>query len=319
MTDDGSTALADAVALLRAGEVVAFPTETVYGLGADATNPHAVARIFAIKGRPSFNPLIAHVASLEQALALGEFSGAAERLATAFWPGPLTVVTPVGVSRGVCDLARAGLGSIALRMPRHAMALALIEGLGRPIAAPSANRSGRVSPVSAAHVRADLGADVRCILDAGVSACGLESTIVGFLSGEATLLRPGAIAREEIEAALGTRLLQPVGNIVAPGATLSHYAPRATLRLNAEQIEPGEWAIDFAGKLAKAGAERIVADLSAVGDLREAAANLYTALRKLDDEDVMIAAVAPVPSYGLGEAINDRLRRAAGGVSSRSS
>lgn len=324
MTHPGDTgaeiAAADAAAieraarLLREGGLVAFPTETVYGLGADATSARAVARIYAAKGRPSFNPLIAHVADLKAALAEAALPKAAIGLAEAFWPGPLTLVAPRASSGTVCDLACAGLPSVALRIPAAAVALDLIRAAGRPIAAPSANRSGHVSPVTARHVVEDLGGAVDLVLDGGRAARGLESTILSFVGETPRLLRPGALAREEIEAALGARLAG-VGDgaaIVAPGMTASHYAPRARLRLNARELREGEAGLDFAGLLrGRAGAGASILDLSPSGDLVEAAANLFGHLRELDARGAAAVAVAPIPSHGLGEAIEDRLRRAA--------
>jgi L-threonylcarbamoyladenylate synthase len=300
---------------LREGGLVAFPTETVYGLGADATSPQAVARIYAAKGRPSFNPLIAHVPDLEAALAQAALPPAAIRLAEAFWPGPLTLVAPRAASGTVCDLACAGLSSVALRIPAAPVALALIRAAGRPIAAPSANRSGHVSPVTALHVVEDLDGAVDLVLDGGRAERGLESTIVSFVGEAPRLLRPGALAREEIEAVLGASLAggaEPGPAIVAPGMTASHYAPRARLRLNATELREGEAGLDFAGILrGRAGAEATILDLSPHGDLVEAAANLFGHLRELDARGAAAIAVAPMPTHGLGEGIDDRLRRAA--------
>ena len=299
-------ALIEAARLLRDGRLVAFPTETVYGLGADATSPEAVARIFAAKGRPRFNPLIAHVASLDAATVEADFSRDAERLAAAFWPGPLTLVLPRRPGGTVCDLGCAGLASVGLRVPNHAMALALLETVQRPIAAPSANRSGRLSPTDAADVRADLGSAVQLVLDAGPTTIGVESTIIGLLGDAATLLRPGGIARDAIEAVLGHHLVDAGPKLVAPGMLASHYAPAAALRLEAKAVEAGEIGLDFAGTLPDAAL-----DLSPRGDLAEAAANLYRHLRRLDAAGAPTIAVAPIPDNGLGAAINDRLRRAA--------
>jgi L-threonylcarbamoyladenylate synthase len=300
-----------ATAILRGGGVVAFPTETVYGLGAAANLPQAVARIYAAKGRPSFNPLIAHVNSVEAAQREAILPAAALRLARAFWPGPLTLVAAVAADGGVCDLARAGLASIALRVPAHETAQALIAALGAPIVAPSANRSGHVSPVTAEHVAQDLDGKVDLILDGGRATAGLESTIVSFLGAAPVLLRPGALSREALEEALGGRLAASAdAGVVAPGMTASHYAPRARLRLAATDVEPGEAVLDFGGRLA-AAPDTLCLDLSPRGDLVEAAANLYAHLRILDAQDCARIAVAPIPATGLGEAINDRLRRAA--------
>jgi L-threonylcarbamoyladenylate synthase len=304
--------IAAAAACLRAGGLVATPTETVYGLAANATSDAAVAAIFAAKGRPAFNPLIAHVLDIEQARRHAMFGQDAERLAQAFWPGPLTLVLPVVPACRVSLLARAGLDSLAIRAPAHPVARALIEAAGVPLAAPSANRSGRVSPTTAAHVLADLDGRIDWILDGGPSRHGLESTIVACL-GAPALLRPGAIPREAIEAALG----RPLGSSAtsgkepnAPGQLESHYAPRALIRLDAVRAEPDEAALDFAGALA--GGEAMARlDLSPSGDLVEAASNLFAHLRALDASGAKTIAAAPIPQRGLGAAINDRLRRAA--------
>ena len=297
----------EAARLLRVGRLVAFPTETVYGLGADATSPEAVARIFAAKGRPRFNPLIAHVASLAMAIAEGEMPRPALRLAERFWPGPLTLVVPRRATGTVCDLACAGLASIGLRLPAHPMALDLLRAVGRPIAAPSANRSGRLSPTSPADVMADLGTAVDLVLDGGRCAVGVESTIIGFGNDDCpALLRPGGTAREAIEAALGHALVEAGPGILAPGMLASHYTPRAALRLDAIALDAGEIGLDFGGALPGAAL-----DLSPRGDLAEAAASLYGYLRTLDARAPNRIAVAPIPDAGLGAAINDRLRRAA--------
>jgi L-threonylcarbamoyladenylate synthase len=309
-----AAAIEHAARLLRDGGLVAFPTETVYGLGADATSPAAVARIYRAKGRPSFNPLIAHVADLDAALAEAALPETAIRLAKALWPGPLTLVAPRVAAGSVCDLACAGLSSVALRVPSAPVARALIRAAGRPIAAPSANRSGHVSPVTAAHVIEDLDGAIDLVLDGGRAARGLESTILSFVGETPRLLRPGAIARETLEALLG-RPLETSGEaavIVAPGMTASHYAPRARLRLGARDLREGEAGLDFAGALgARADAAAMILDLSPKGDLEEAAANLFGHLRELDARGAEHIAVAPIPAHGLGEAIEDRLRRAA--------
>lgn len=305
-------AIADAATVLREGGLVAFPTETVYGLGADATQAWAVARIYDAKGRPSFNPLIAHVANLEAACREAALPEPALRLAAAFWPGPLTIVAPVAPGGSVCDLARAGLPSVAVRVPAHPVAQALIAALGRPIAAPSANRSGHVSPVTAAHVAEDLSGKVDMILDGGRTPAGMESTIVSFCEASPVLLRPGAVAREAIEKVLGARLAAPAqAEVLAPGMTPSHYAPAARLRLEAHEINEDEAALDFGGRLAaRAKPGAFMLDLSPSGDLVEAAANLFAFLREFDARHIAAVAVAHVPERGLGEAINDRLRRA---------
>ena len=306
-TDAG---IAEAARILRAGGLVAFATETVYGLGADATSPPAVASIYAAKGRPAFNPLIAHVPDMAAARREGRFSAEAERLAHAFWPGPLTLVVPVEPGGSVCELARAGLDSVAIRMPAHPDARALLAAAGRPIASPSANRSGAVSPVTADHVFEDIGDRIDAVLDCGPTSVGLESTIVACLEGQPVLLRPGGVAREAIEELIGP-LARPVeGEISAPGMLSSHYAPRARLRLDAAGLEAGEAGLDFAGRFgARAGSH--ILDLSPAGDLVEAAAHLYAYLRALDAAGAETIAVAPIPQTGIGEAIADRIRRAA--------
>lgn len=305
-----SAGIAEAARVLRSGGLAAFPTETVYGLGADATSAAAVARVYKAKGRPSFNPLIAHVAGIEAACEQGVFSPDAERLAETFWPGALTLVLPLAQGATVCDLARAGLATIALRVPSHPAALDLLKAAARPLAAPSANRSGRVSPVTAAHVAEDLGDEVDLILDGGRCPLGVESTIIACLDGRPRLLRPGGLSREAIEDALGARLAAPVGSadIQSPGSLASHYAPRALLRLEARRLDPAEAGLDF-GATFPQGA--MVRDLSPSRDLAEAAANLFSYLRELDALGAPCIAVAPIPGEGLGEAVNDRLRRAA--------
>ncbi|MEZ5996539.1 MAG: L-threonylcarbamoyladenylate synthase [Hyphomonadaceae bacterium] len=296
-----------AAEILRRGGLVAFPTETVYGLGADAANPQAVARIFAAKGRPQFNPLIAHVQDLAEAERHAALHPKARALAEAFWPGPLTIVAPRKDASTVCDLACAGLASIALRAPSHPMAQELLAAFGGAIAAPSANRSGHVSATTAAHVAADLGAAVDLILDAGAATIGLESTIVAVdADGVATLLRPGAIARADIEAIAGALAAHAGGAVSAPGMLASHYAPAARLLLDATTPPPGAAYLAF-GAPAPAGG----LSLSERGDLAEAAANLYAHLRTLDARGAAVIAVAPIPGGGLAEAIRDRLARAA--------
>ena len=305
-----AAAIAEAARLLRAGRLVAFPTETVYGLGADATSDTAVARVYAAKGRPAFNPLIAHVANLAAAKAQGVFSADALRLAERFWPGPLTLVLPLAPNATVCAAVRAGRSTIALRVPSHPTALSLLAAVNLPLAAPSANRSGRVSPVTAAHVSSDLSGEIDLILDAGPCPVGVESTIVACLDGPPRLLRPGGLSRDLIEEALGAKLAEATGEgaIIAPGALASHYAPRAKLRLGALSLEAGEAGLDFGGHFP---ASQNVLDLSPGRNLDEAAARLFTFLRELDALQPDCIAVAPIPHVGLGEAINDRLRRAA--------
>jgi L-threonylcarbamoyladenylate synthase len=291
---------------LKAGRLVVIPTETVYGLGADATNDRAVASIYAAKGRPKFNPLIVHVASLADAERLGIFDERARQLAQAFWPGPLTLVVPRQADCPVSLLASAGLPTIALRVPRHPLARKLLAAFGRPIVAPSANVSGRISPTTAEHVRASLGNKVAMILDGGPCLIGLESTIVGCGEGEPVLLRAGGVPREEIERVLG----HPVASrhnyqkVTAPGQLKSHYAPHAQLRLNVTSPRAGEAYLGF-------GPMNGTHNLSPRGDLVEAAANLFRMLHELDATGAKTIAVAPIPMAGLGEAINDRLKRAA--------
>jgi L-threonylcarbamoyladenylate synthase len=292
--------------VLRKGGLVIFPTETVYGVGCDATNAEAVARLYAAKGRPQFNPLIAHVPDIAAAEREARLHHKALALAERFWPGPLSIVAPRRAESSVAELACAGLTTIALRAPSHPMSRALLNAFGRPIAAPSANRSGRVSATTAAHAAGDLGASVDTVLDAGPSAIGLESTIVSVDdSGATTLLRIGAVAREDIEAVTGP-LSMARASIEAPGMLPSHYAPRAQLRLDADGPRAGEAYLAF-GSHASAGG----LTLSASGDLVEAAANLYAHLRALDATGADVIAVAPIPAHGLGEAMRDRLARAA--------
>ena len=305
-------AIANAAVCLRAGGLVAMPTETVYGLAADATSDAAVAAIYAAKERPAINPLIAHVLDIEAAREHAVFSAEAETLARAFWPGPLTLVLPAASSSRISLLARAGLDTVAVRSPSHETARALIEAAAVPLAAPSANRSGAVSPTTAAHVVADLDGRVDWILDGGPCRYGLESTIVACLSSRPQLLRPGAITREALESALGSPIdsggvSQTAPN--APGQLASHYAPRAELRLDAASASSDEAVLDFGDSLKGAAGARL--DLSPSGDLIEAASHLFSYLRALDAAGAMRIAVAPIPAHGFGAAINDRLRRAA--------
>lgn len=305
-----------AAAIVRAGGLVAFPTETVYGLGCDATDAAAVARLYEAKARPRFNPLIAHLPSAEAALAQGRFDPVATRLAAAFWPGPLTLVVPLAPGSAVCDLARAGLDSVGLRVPADPVARALLEAVGRPVAAPSANRSGHVSPTCAAHVLADLDGRIDAVLDGGPAPVGLESTILACLGDGVRLLRPGGTPLEAVAAVLGVPLAGAgpgdASRPLAPGRLASHYAPRARVRLKAERIEPDEAALLFgAASPPGLGGARAALNLSRAGDLREAAANLFAHLRALDASGACAIAVVAVPETGLGAAINDRLRRAA--------
>jgi L-threonylcarbamoyladenylate synthase len=293
----GSEAIAEAAALIKAGAVVAVPTETVYGLAGDATNGEAVAAIYAAKGRPSFNPLIVHVPGLAAAERIAVFGETARALAAAHWPGPLTLVLPLRTDSGIASLVTAGLPTIAIRVPTHPAMQALLKACGRPLAAPSANASGRISPTRAAHVTASLGGRIPMIIDAGACTVGLESTIVAVAEdGTLRLLRPGPID-------LGLSLETGSG-IEAPGQLASHYAPSKPLRLNAITAEPDEWLIGF-GEVAGN------ATLSASGSLTEAAANLFDCLHQADASPRSGIAIAPVPGDGLGLAINDRLKRAA--------
>jgi L-threonylcarbamoyladenylate synthase len=308
--------IAEAAFLLVAGDLVAFPTETVYGLGADATNPDAIARLFSAKGRPRFNPLIAHVADHAAAYALGHFPAGARMLAEAFWPGPLTLVVPAHPDGPVCELARAGLASVAIRVPDHPVARALLAAADRPIAAPSANRSGHVSPTDAGHVLADLGGRIAAIVDGGRAPIGVESTIIACLDEGLTLLRPGGIPRAAIEARTGHLLVDaPVeadpDAPLAPGRLASHYAPDHAIRLDARDILPGEVFLGFGLPLPSGCDPARSLNLSERADAAEAAANLYHHLRALDRFEGSGIAVAPIPPAGLGEAIRDRLARAA--------
>jgi L-threonylcarbamoyladenylate synthase len=305
-------AMVRALALIEAGEVVAIPTETVYGLAADATNGRAVARIFEAKGRPRFNPLIAHISSLAMAQSIADFDPLSQRLARAFWPGPLTLVLPLTANSPVHPLVTAGLDTVALRMPRG-FGAELIAVLGRPLAAPSANSSGRISATSAHAVAADLGARIPLIVDGGAAPVGLESTIVKVEDGGLRLLRPGGLPAEVIERVAGVALERGGSSAIqAPGMLASHYAPHAAVRLDAAEVRPGEALLAF-GQAPIEGAEVAVAlrNLSPSGDLREAAANLFSMMHELDASGAAVIAVAPIPTTGLGEAINDRLARAA--------
>lgn len=304
-------------AALSAGELVAVPTETVYGLAADATNGKACAKIFEAKGRPQFNPLISHVPSLEEARVHGRFDALALRLAEAFWPGPLTLVVPKNDASPISDMATAGLTTVALRVPAGPVMRFLADRTGRPLAAPSANLSGKISPTLAKDVIDDLGAALSFVVDAGPCNVGIESTIVGIADGAPRLLRPGGISREDIEGVLGTKLLEASPDMrpdapAAPGMLASHYAPNASLTLNAQEVGPEAALLSF-GPEPIPGAERAQAEfnLSPDGDLAEAAANLFQGLRTLDASGTGIIRAQFIPSFGLGEAINDRLKRAA--------
>ena len=291
--------------LLCAGQLVAFPTETVYGLGADAHNDKAVARIFEAKDRPQFNPLIVHVSGMNTAQEIAEFNDTAERLAATFWPGPMTLVLPLKSGAGISPLVSAGLDTIAIRIPAHPLAHELLTQFNGPIAAPSANRSGKISPTTADHVMSGLNGRIAAILDGGPCEVGLESTIIGF-DPEPTLLRPGGLPVEAIERCLGQPLAEPSHSETptAPGQLASHYAPNAAIRLNVNSVNPDETLLGF-------GHVECDLNLSAGGDLVEAAANLFHALRELDAQGVKKIAVSLIPDHGLGRAINDRLKRAA--------
>jgi L-threonylcarbamoyladenylate synthase len=301
----GEAAVVEAVRAILGGEPVALPSETVYGLAADATNARAVAAIYAAKGRPSFNPLIVHVADRAMAEAVADFPAAALVLADAFWPGPLTLVLPRRAGGPVCDLATSGLPTVAVRMPAHSAMRAVIAACGRPLAAPSANRSGAISPTSAAHVLASLGGRIGLVVDAGPTSQGIESTIVAVGVEGVRILRHGPITAEQL-AATGVKIVSGGGKgIEAPGQLASHYCPDKPLRLEAEvAAEEGEFLIGF-------GSMACDYNLSKAGDLVEAAANLFAALHLADASDASAIAVAPVPRVGIGEAINDRLARAA--------
>jgi L-threonylcarbamoyladenylate synthase len=303
-----TAAVREAARLLRAGKLVAFPTETVYGLGADATNDHAVADIFAAKERPRFNPLIVHVANLAHAQEYSEFHAGALRLAKVFWPGALTLVLARRAGCALSQLVSAGLDTVALRAPAHSIAQELLAKSGLPIAAPSANASGRISATTAEHVKASLGDKVELILDAGPTALGLESTVIGFDEEKPVLLRLGAISRREIEDVVGRVEDSANTGVRSPGQLASHYAPRAPVRLNATSVRENEALLAF-GRRVLEGA-RVTVNLSENGDVREAAVNLFAHLHTLDVTGLPIA-VMPIPLDGLGEAINDRLLRAA--------
>jgi L-threonylcarbamoyladenylate synthase len=303
--------IGEAARALRAGKLVAFPTETVYGLGGDATNDRAVAAIFAAKGRPSFNPLIVHVSNVSAAAQHAELSAKAQAVARRFWPGPLTLVLPRRRDCKISLLATAGLDSVAIRVPAHKIAQTLLMMAGVPLAAPSANPSGRLSPTAADHVLGDLGDKVEFVIDDGPCAIGVESTVLSLLDDRPRILRPGAVTAEQIAEVLQEPVDIATGTEDAtaprsPGRLLSHYAPSLPVRLNAATAEPGEVLLGFGPN-----APKDALNLSAAGDLQEAAANLFAMLRQLDDPKHRAIAVMPIPEAGLGLAINDRLRRAA--------
>lgn len=311
---DHTRALARGRQVLTDAEPVAIPTETVYGLAADATDPDAIARIYEVKGRPRFNPLIAHMSGLAMAESHAQFDPVSRMLAETFWPGPLTLVLPLAGDSGIHPLCTAGLDTVGIRVPMG-FARELIEAFGRPLAAPSANTSGKISPTTARHVDADLGGRIGLILDGGPSGVGVESTIVKVEGDMVRLLRPGGLAVEDIEACIGrpvTRLEAAGAAIEAPGMLASHYAPSAPVRLNAVHVGPGEVLINFGGQRL-AGCEHATAvfDLSPEGSLRQAAANLFAVMKAADQPTSQGIAFAPVPRHGLGEAINDRIARAA--------
>lgn len=303
-------AIGRAARLLQEGRLVAFPTETVYGLGALATSDAAVAATFVAKGRPRHNPLIVHLAELDAAARVGRFDDRALALARAFWPGPLTLVLPLIEAAGISGLATAGLATVAIRVPGHPVAQALLRETAAPVTAPSANPSGRISPTAAAHVAADLGDRLALILDGGACPVGLESTVVDLSGRTARLLRPGGLDRAAIEGLIGA-LEGPLPTAApsSPGQLASHYAPRLPVRLDANDVRPGEALLAF-GPQVPAGAVAM-RNLSPDGDLAEAAANLFAMLRELDTAGASGIAVMPIPADGLGEAIRDRLRRAA--------
>ena len=294
---------------LKTGRLVMLPTETVYGLAADASNPQAVARIFEAKGRPRFNPLIAHVANAVDAETVAVFDTSARALAEAFWPGPLTIVAPVRDRDQVCDLARAGLDSVAVRVPGHPKARAVIAAFGGAVVAPSANRSGRPSPTTFDDALEETGQAVGAAVDGGPCAVGVESTVVSVLDGQVALLRPGSVTREELEAVVGPLAETAGQGHRSPGRLALHYAPDAPVRIEAEAANDGEILLGFGPGVGEARWS-----LSASGDLREAAANLFRLLREADRTQPKGIAVSPIPRTGLGEAINDRLKRAAGFV-----
>lgn len=311
---DPQGAILQAAAVLSRGLPVAVPTETVYGLAADATDPAAITRIYETKGRPRFNPLICHMADLAMAERHAIFDPVSRLLAERFWPGPLTLVLPLKPGSGIHPLATAGLDTVGIRVPMG-FAGDLIRAFGKPLAAPSANSSGKISPTAAEHVMEDLGERIELVLDGGPCPVGVESTIVRVENGKIRLLRPGGIAAEALAAVTGLAVERQQTNgaaIEAPGMLASHYAPDAAVLLDATRVEPGDALIRFAGTPVQ-GMERakLVLDLSPTGDLAEAAANLFDFMKKADASGAAHIAVSPIPEHGLGEAINDRLRRAA--------
>jgi L-threonylcarbamoyladenylate synthase len=303
--------IADAARALRAGRLVILPTETVYGLAADAANPAAVAALFEAKGRPRFNPLIAHVADLDAARKIAVLDDRAERLAAAFWPGPLTLVLPIRDDSAVCDLARAGLDTVAVRVPAHPVIRAVLQAFGGAVAAPSANRSGRPSPTTLADAVAETGTATAMALDGGTCEVGVESTVIGLLDGPPQWLRAGGLERARIEARVGPLAAAGTDARRTPGRLVAHYAPDAPVRLAATDVRPGEVYLSF-GAGPETAPDRF--SLSETGNVREAAQRLFRLLRVADRLGPTAIAVAPIPLDGLGEAINDRLSRAAGKV-----
>lgn len=308
-------AIAKSLDLLLAAKPIAIPTETVYGLAADATNPDAITSIYTTKGRPQFNPLICHMADMNMAERYGEFDAISKKLAEHFWPGALTIVVPLKLDCGIHKLATAGLETVGIRVPKG-FAAKLIGQFDRPLAAPSANSSGKISPTTAEHVQADLGAKVELILNNGACDVGVESTIVKSEGEHVHLLRPGGVSADEIEAVIGIKLVRLDGvqdnKIEAPGMLTSHYAPNAQMRLNATAVNSNETLITFGNVEIKGHSNaQAVFNLSATGDLAEAAHNLFDMLIEADKTGADMIVVAPIPNEGLGEAINDRLTRAA--------
>lgn len=310
ITDSEEVALREAIELLEQAKPIAIPTETVYGLAADATNPDAVTSIYETKGRPQFNPLICHMADLDMAKTYANFDALSLKLATAFWPGALTIIVPLKENSDIHRLATAGLNTVGIRVPKG-FASKLIANFGKPLAAPSANSSGKISPTTAQHVQDDLGQKIKLILDQGSCDLGVESTIVKVDGDDVYLLRPGGIATDDIESVIGKPLIRIGENtkIEAPGMLKSHYAPNAKMRLNANSVSPDEVLITFGE--AHIEGSKAVFNLSHSGDLKEAAHNLFDMLIMADKVGADMIAVAPIPNVGLGEAINDRLKRAA--------
>ena len=304
------TVINDAAKQLLKGEIVVFPTETVYGIGADATNNNAVAKIFEIKNRPSFNPLIVHTTNINEAMTIGYFNETSKLLAENYWPGPLTIVVPCKENSKISKLVTAGLETVAIRVPNHEIAQSLLTAVGRPIAAPSANLSGKLSPTNAHHVQNSLGQLVKIILDKGACKIGIESTVISCSKHSFNLLRPGAITAKELEQLVGRKLkkINKTADLKAPGMLTNHYAPTLPLRINADSVSTDEALLTFGNKWPTGALNTL--NLSEKGDLREAAANLFTMLHELDRSGAKAIAVTTIPNDGLGTAINDRLKRA---------